>query len=119
MRLMAFPRRRKWLAPDFGKKSVVYLGRASLLWQMSLRLSEVGSAGGKGTTGSPREFALAFAEIKTAKSVDAMLHESAKDAEQVTSHGGAGESQDQGAHPKSPEASSQNHDCAAVKLEAG
>lgn len=66
MRLMAFPRRRKWLAPDFGKKVVGYLGRASPLWQISLRFSEVGSAGGKGMMGSPREFALAFSEIKKA-----------------------------------------------------
>lgn len=74
MRLMAFPRRRKWLAPDLGKKLVGYLGRASPLWQISLRFSEVGRAGGKGMMGSPRELALAFAEMKREKSVDAMLH---------------------------------------------
>lgn len=86
-----------------------------MLW----RFSELGNAGGKGTLGSLFKFFLVFAERDDKlKSVDVTTTLNT-DAEWSTSHAGTGESQDEGSYPKPREAPSQNHDCAAVKLEPG
>ena len=112
---MEFPRRRKWLTPDFGKKLDRYLGRPWPWRQTAARFSAVGHAGGKGTSGSFREFFLVSVG-KDAQKLTALQFEEyikykcLKNLKANTSHICTMEGQ-QCEYPKSWEAYNRNHSC--------